>query len=126
MLKKSLLLTCLTICGAVYAENVTISITSKIAVNSNVEEDLLNAVKEYGKKLTKDLASVRGVTEVETTVDSDCGSMCKREIERCSDCGGDKTELTTQVETKCDCGKPVNRKCSNCGKCCSSCSSCCK
>lgn len=131
MLKKSIALASFAIaaCGITYAQT-TISITSKIAVD-NVEEELLNKVKECSKQFTQELAGIRSVTEVETTVDSDCGAGCKRELVYCNECGGDKSKAkeeitTTQAEIKCGCGSgKLVKACSSCNKPCNSCSSCC-
>lgn len=48
----------------------------------------------------------------------------RSELARCAECGGEQEEMKVE-DTKCNCGKPVDRKCSTCGKCCSTCSSCC-
>lgn len=136
MVKKSLVLACfsMAICGGAQAEKeiVTININSKISIDKNVEVCQVGAlVKEFSKKIHEELSEFRGVTRVETSFDSDCGSVCKREITLCKECGSEKDDAvaTTQVEVKCDgCGK-ILKSCSSCGKCsssCSSCSSCCK
>lgn len=128
--KWSLVLVALTIAPFSFAkeseqDTVVINIASKIRVDKELEDEFLKEAKTDGKMLTKKWASVRGVSEIETTVDrDDCGNVCKSEKVRSE---GDSEEVTVSAEaTKCACGKPATKSCSKCGKCsCTSCSSCC-
>ena len=111
-------------------ETVEIKIESKIRVDKALEDEFMKEAQKDGKMLTKKWADARGVEEVETTVDRDeCDSTCKKEMVRCTDCGGEQEVGTGENATKCACGKPKTKKCCSCGKACgscSSCSSCCK
>jgi hypothetical protein len=105
-------------------DTVVINIASKIRIDKDLEDEFLKEAKADGKMLTKKWATVRGVSEIETTVDRDECCNCKGETVRSES----EEEITMSAEvTKCSCGKPITKSCSKCGcKCCSSCSCCCK
>jgi hypothetical protein len=109
---------------AVDRDTVVINIASQVRVDRDFEEEFLQEAKETGKMLTKRWAAVRGVSEIETTVDRD-ECPCKKDNVRSE--GDSSEEVTASAEeTKCACGKPAQKSCGKCcGKCSSSCSSCC-
>ncbi len=116
MVKKSFLVTALSmaLCGIAHAEQDIVVITTKVSFDKNVEDDLFTAMKEVGKKLTKDLGALRGVTEVETTVDSECSTPCKKEDLCASECGSIVEESTPSADIHCDaCDKVVKNSTSS-------------
>lgn len=130
MIKKIVVLACSLVLYSAHAETITINVNSKISIDKNVEENVNALVKEVGKKIHHELSVFRGVMQVETSINSDCGAACKREVALNKECTLETEETApTQAELKCDsCGQILKSCCGKCSSCssCSSCSTCCK
>ncbi len=97
----------------VYAKNKTkkkeniieVTISSTIQVNKNIvdEEEILREVKEDGRRLTKKYAKLRGVTKVETKVDSEKEKRTKA-YRPCKECDKNKKKSQSPEPEEEDCG----------------------
>jgi len=90
---------------------IQVTISSTIEVNKNAvdAEDILREVKNDGRRLTKKYAKLRGITKVETKVESEKEKKATKAYRPCKECNNNKKKKKTkspdsEEEEDCGCG----------------------
>ena len=106
-MKKNLWLLALAcICCRAKAEMVEVNISSRIIVDSELRDDMLEELRRDSKEITQKYSQVRGVESVETTVEQG----------RCDECGAGLAQ-DDKAKPKEDCECEVAEAQDKCGAC---------